>query len=484
MHRIKLIILAVFCYTSSHAQLTENSPYSRYAIGILHDWPMAHLNALGGTFAVGADSAMVNPGNHASWSFLARHRPAVDLQVGGNNRWLETSDASDVSRVIAISHFGLGIPIAKRGGMGFGVAPYSRVGYFIRDSVSSAGYGNAIYTYDGIGDINRVYAGASWLLVKPRVGARPSKDSLKLKPAVADSVKRFRVTTEWSVGAGASLLFGTYTHNRRVDYEDASYFSTLVSQNTQVADVLFDLGTLVKLRMGRYRNWFVSVGATSTLPGNINGKRDAIAMNLKPNGFGGYLLRDTSYHMSAVSGYISTPFTFSGGMSLEWRSAEDLTVNPERRSHRLLFMAQYSMSDWSSYGESFNDTTLYSDFLNASWAFGAGLQFTPNDLRRFQKKINYLSKISYRLGFSYKQDYLQLRDTPLTDVGISFGLGLPVAFPWAYSSINLGATAGEKGTMENNLVRERYISYRVGFTFSPEWSPWNKDKWFLKRKYD
>jgi hypothetical protein len=51
---------------------------------------------------------------------------------------------------------------------------------------------------------------------------------------------------------------------------------------------------------------------------------------------------------------------------------------------------------------------------------------------------------------------------------------------FSYSSINFGVEVGERGTVESNLIKERYVSLRLGLSITPG----RFDNWFLKRKYD
>jgi hypothetical protein len=111
--------------------------------------------------------------------------------------------------------------------------------------------------------------------------------------------------------------------------------------------------------------------------------------------------------------------------------------------------------------------------------FSGGIQFIPNDMRRPDENVYFFEKFSYRLGFSHYTDYLRLRETPLTDLGISFGIGIPMIFSGTRGSINMAATLGTRGTTENALIQEQYLHYKLGLTFTPGF-----DYWYRKRKID
>ncbi len=316
-----ILIFAVYFGLHGHAQLTENSPYSRYALGILNSYNGAHMLALGNPFAAYTDSANINPVNPASWSFLALKRPIVYVQTKGVSRWMETSSGSDVARTFALSHFGLGIPISKKAGFGFGISPFSRTGYIIEDSVNIEGIGAVEYLYDGFGDLNQAYIGGSW---KPIYNKR----------------------IQWSIGVNAAFIFGKYTHNRRTNFNDITYLNTLVSSNTQVNDIKFDVGTILQGRISG--GWRYNLGAVLTLPSRINGKRDEVAMTLRSNGLGGYFIRDTAYYLAPVQGNITLPQTIEAGFMLDYRSPDDAEKNPNQKAHRLLITGNFSTAYWSN----------------------------------------------------------------------------------------------------------------------------------------
>ena len=50
------------------------------------------------------------------------------------------------------------------------------------------------------------------------------------------------------------------------------------------------------------------------------------------------------------------------------------------------------------------------------------------------------------------------------------------AFDGLPCGIDLGVEIGKRGTLDNNLIRQNFINFRVGINFA--------DKWFMKRLYD
>lgn len=93
-------------------------------------------------------------------------------------------------------------------------------------------------------------------------------------------------------------------------------------------------------------------------------------------------------------------------------------------------------------------------------------------LPQYNSFSNYWKRITYRAGLKYEKTGIVLNNTSIDDFGISFGLTLPVK---SFSNITFGAEYGQKGTTSQNLIKENYFNFKIGFTLN--------DKWFQKTKY-
>ena len=93
---------------------------------------------------------------------------------------------------------------------------------------------------------------------------------------------------------------------------------------------------------------------------------------------------------------------------------------------------------------------------------------SPNSL------TNYFQRVVYRYGFKYENTGMELRGEQLNDLGMSFGLGLPLGKGLTY--LNLGVEYGVKGKASSALVEEKYLNVRMSMSLG--------DKWFRKRKID
>jgi hypothetical protein len=131
---------------------------------------------------------------------------------------------------------------------------------------------------------------------------------------------------------------------------------------------------------------------------------------------------------------------------------------------------------WSSItdertGDKFFDNSRYS----------AGFSIIPKPV--YGEKGDFFKKVRYSAGLRYENLYYNFNNTQLNEVGISFGLGLPVVKSIRIeeekvaivSMVNITAEYIKRGTTDGGLVQEDYFSIGLGLNLN--------DKWFTKRKY-
>jgi hypothetical protein len=73
----------------------------------------------------------------------------------------------------------------------------------------------------------------------------------------------------------------------------------------------------------------------------------------------------------------------------------------------------------------------------------------------------------------YQGTYLSLRGKQLSEYSVSLGFGFPLKS--IRTMVNLGAQVGTRGTTAENLIRETYFKFILGFSIH--------EKWFVKKKY-
>ena len=104
-----------------------------------------------------------------------------------------------------------------------------------------------------------------------------------------------------------------------------------------------------------------------------------------------------------------------------------------------------------------------------------GGQITPNA----NALSNFFALIDYRLGFIYEQTYLNVNSVTIKRYAATFGFGIPLPHArasTAFYKINFSAEIGQRGVLTQQLVKENYVNFHLGFTLN--------DKWFQRFKFE
>ena len=99
---------------------------------------------------------------------------------------------------------------------------------------------------------------------------------------------------------------------------------------------------------------------------------------------------------------------------------------------------------------------------------GIGFEYIPNQV----SSSSYLRRITYRTGVSYERYPYLVNGNEVKDLGINFGVSLPVGI----STLDLSLKIGKRGSIAQNSIDENYFKLYFGMTFN--------DRWFIKRKFD
>jgi hypothetical protein len=473
------ITLVFICLsTFSFSQILTSSPYSRYGLGELNLQTFATPAAMGGSFiAYHQDSIapfFINVANPAS---LAGIRLSA-FELGGQAQFTKiSSQTSSINKQnINFSYGSVGFPLKRFGGAAFGIMPYSTVGYKITSSQEDPNIGSMTYVFQGDGGINKAFIG---------IGVKPFRSNAAkfYKSALADTLIKYQQTakykrkkfakqllSELSIGASGNYLFGTINQVTDVIYPGSiTYYNSKRQRSVQISDFAFNGGmqthfTIDSVKSHGKRRLLkqrinIGVGFFVNTPASISAKQNNIIYNYAIDGFGVERPKDTILNSQGISGNITLPLEMGAGLS--FKKGEKLTV-----------LLDAATTNWNTF-KYFDAPT--NDFAN-SYRVSAGLNWVPNKLAF--GSANYIKRIQYRLGVSYSDGYLDIKNTRISNAFVSAGLGLPVGIGRFddIAVINISAQYGKMGTVTNNLLQEDYVRLVLGFTF-------NK-RWFIKYKYD
>jgi hypothetical protein len=397
------------------AQNQVNTPYSRFGLGELQSQISPAYAGMGGVGIGVYNPLSINVNNPASYT--SGYAQRFMMQTGGahtTNR-MQTAEQSQVTNFTNISHFMIGFPTAKWWGTSIGLLPYSQKAYSFtdRDELNAADF-----SFEGEGGLSRFYIG----------------NAFKLHKSV-------------SIGANINYLFGSLTTHRKVLFDDASFLNARHSEQMYVSGFTYDIGAMFNFEL---KDWKAHLGLTYDKGNEVNAENDIFSETFRINSSGLEAVEDTFYN-SSLDGVLNMPSSYGVGFSL--------------KNKQWLLAGEYAAKNWSDY-RAFGQ----SDSLANSSRMAFGAEFTPD-----KKAINkYWKMVRYRLGAYSSTTYLQLKGHQLNEQAITLGLGLPLKR--SGTLLNLSAELGQRGTVEDGLIKDNFARFKIGLVLS--------DVWFIKRKFD
>jgi hypothetical protein len=407
--KIYYIVLLVFIAFDLHFG-QGGSIYSRYGIGDLTHSSSAHRMGFGGLGSTVIDKDYIDGYNPASWSELNFTRFGISLKYLG-------ADYSDVNlnsfhTNVLFSGFTLGFPIKKDMGisMVLGLVPISSLEYSITDNVSSPVFGDLHKTFEGNGSISKVFIGSSII-----------------------------IPTNTSLGISAEYYTGTNNYSSSQDFDESSEFND-ISYKTKYK--YRGVGTTISAISGNVLDLFQESGT--------NELRISAIANLTSD-----LITDTSVIASTSIGEIESlvgetttilPTKYTFGASYAWNK-------------KYLIIFDYVFQPFSEY--QFNGK--YDSNLKDLAKYSLGFEYKNKTLGMHATTFE---QMSYRIGVSYEETQYTFNGTNIDQYSLHGGVTIP------FGDINLidfSVATGIRGTTENNLIKEKFISAKFTLTLGELW---------------
>ena len=431
----KLIILAVFlvvsiCVSAQNGTYGAYSPYSVYGIGDISKEGTAYNKSKGGTGIATRNRRFINYLNPAavtardSLSFMA------DFGLVQNNTVFKQGDLKSGHNTFNIYDFVLSFPIYRSSAFMVGITPYSDVGYDFSsietDPEIIGNTGNIAYDSYGNGSVYQAFFGAGVTFWK-----------------------------KLSLGAEAIYYFGNLDKITKMDYTDQSYRSLNSGSELTVRGVTGKFGLQYEQELGG--DVSMTIGATYRMGTNMKGYSTNFRYATQSS------VTDSLRHSVDTLGAKGMRFGNEIGVGIAVSGGEKWSAE-----------FNYLRSDWrksgfdSAPGFAVSGGSVFSSTISQS--FRAGFEIVPNrnDMR------SYLKTCSYRVGAYYDQAYYKLDGNNVNSIGITFGMTLPVF--QLYNGISLGVDIGQRSSNRNNMIRERYATFFIGFNIH--------DLWFRKIQYN
>lgn len=438
-----IVICITIIGSTAFAQQGTGSPYSFYGIGSLKFKGTVENRSMGG-MGVYLDSIHVNLRNPAAYAgkslggpyFQNESRPVKFAVAGTMSDVTLKSDSGESSTNSTIfDYIAISVPVGKFG-FGFGLLPYTSVGYRLDDINSNDVLTNR---FSGEGGVNRVFAGLG-----------------------------YQISDKLSVGVDINYNFGNIQNTAlQIEYTpdgDVVQYQTREYNRSDLSGLNFNFGAAYKTMISDK----LELSATATFaPGSK-------------------LSSDNVRSLAAVSLNATTLEVINTGVDpvvIDIDLAEDnldktdLTL-PSRLSFGAGIGAPNSWFVGAEY--TYQNTSVFSNpvfrtgvnsFENSSQISVGGF-YIPD----YDAFSGYYKRVVYRAGFNFSNTGLVVKDESIKEFGISFGLGLPVGNRNLFSNANLGLEFGKIGTTNKNLIQENFVNLNVSLSLN--------SRWFQKKKYN
>jgi len=421
------------------AQRGTATPYSFYGLGSLNLKGTVENRSMGG-ISVYLDSIHINLRNPAAYvgknveafPFDNESRP-VKFSVAGtfSNTTLKSNSGEAETGTAIFDYLAFSIPIGKLG-FGFGLLPFTTVGYQLDDINDN---GDLINRYSGSGGLNRVFFGLG-----------------------------YQITDKLSAGVDINYNFGN-VENSAIELAyaqdgDLVQFQTREDSRSELRGLNLNFGLAFKTMLNEKLE--LSLTTTYAPVSNLISENQRALTNIIYN-----QELDIQTDVSAIDIDLASQNLEETDLTLPSRLSFGAGIgNPLR----WFVGAEYTLQNTSEFSNPFyaNQATA---FENASQISVGGF-YIPN----YRAFSGYFKRVVYRAGFNYSNTGLVIKGEPINEFGISFGLGLPVGTRALFSNANVGIEYGQRGTTNENLIQENFLTLNLSLSLN--------SRWFRQRKYD
>ncbi|REG89904.1 hypothetical protein [Winogradskyella sediminis] len=435
-----IVICITIIGSAAFAQQGTGSPYSFYGIGSLKFKGTVENRSMGG-IGVYLDSIHVNLKNPASYAgnplngtyFNGESRP-VKFTVAGtmSNTTLKSNTAEGDANTAIFDYLAISVPVGKLG-FGFGLLPFTSVGYKL-DDINDDGV--IVNRFSGEGGLNRVFAGVG-----------------------------YQITEKLSVGVDFNYNFGNIQNNAlEVEYTpegDVVQYQTDEYNRSDLSGLNLNFGLNYKTMVTDK----LELSATTTYaPGSkLNSKNERTFSTVTVDG----TTLETTATSSTIDANLEAQNLKKTKLTLPGTLALGLGIGQPKS---WFVGAEYTYQNASDFSNPVFSNEI-STFENSSQIAVGG--FYIPDYNAFS---GYHKRMVYRAGFNFANTGLVIKDESIKEFGISFGLGLPVGRRNLFSNANVGLEFGKRGTTNQNLIQENFINFNVSLSLN--------SRWFEQKKYN
>jgi hypothetical protein len=414
----KIIVTACFFFTLvSFAQSGTASPYSYFGIGDVRFKGTLEIRSMAG-IGVEQDSIHINILNPASFAAMRLTTFTMGGSYTGTKLKTDTETASATRTTL--DYLAVALPLGKMG-VGFGLLPYSSVGYNIESLGTDGNINNNRLT--GSGGLNKAFFSFGYTIMP-----------------------------NFLIGADMQYNFGRI-ENTNLEFITEVPIGTLEENEANLRGLNFNFGAMYKGKINKKLNYYTSLTfmPQSTLVSRNSRTISTVQYNSEYS-----LIKTDALPVveSKVDLSIANKTTFGAGIG---------------QSKKWMVGSQIIYQNTGKLANDFNTASNVSYQSNINYSIGG--YYIPN----YNVFSKYYEKITYRAGLKYNRTGTVVNSKSINEQGVTFGFGLPTT-NGNFSNFNIGLEFGKKGTTSSGLIQENYGIFSMSFSLN--------DKWFRQRKID
>ena len=416
-----LLVILIFSCFSVFSQTNTGSPYSLNELGEINFTGNVSYQSMGGIDS-SIDSIEFNINNPSSLAKIKTTNYLIGTFYKSSS--ISNSLLKENIKTSNINYIALGIPV-KNFGFGFGVLPYSSVGFNLQtteeynddNSISSRLFGAE-------GNINKAFLSVGIPFLK-----------------------------YFSLGASANYNFGKFNYEKFNLMNGVNYgvFSNSSSEITGFT-YNFSSNVLIPLKNDLSLSLLFSLYPEGELDSyNIESLYTSNASSISLESLGDFVDIDLN-----ARGLENT--------KLPVPKKSIYSIGLEKKNSWFIG-AQYENKLSSGF------ENVFLDIRNVSYRDANSISFGGYFIPDSSSLVSYWKRIKYRFGIKNDKKSIIVNNLPINQFSLNLGLGLPIA---GLSKANLGLEIGKIGN--DDLIKENYFSLRLGLSLN--------DVWFIKRKYN
>ena len=416
------ILLFILSTSFVVSQTNTGSPYSLNELGEINFLGNVSNLSMGGIDSA-IDSIEFNINNPSSLAKLKTTNYLIGTFYKSTG--ISNVNSTDNINTANINYIAVGIP-TKRFGFGFGVLPYSSVGFNLQ-STDEYNTANSINSrlFGADGNINRAFVSIGLPLLK-----------------------------YLSLGASANYNFGKFNYEKFNLIENVNY-GIFSNSSSEISGFTYNFSSNLSIPL---KNDFKLNLVYSYYPDG-----DLDSFNIESL----YTSNTSSITLESLGDFVDIDLNSRGlentKLPVPKKSIYSLGLE-KKNSWFIGFQYESKLSS--------NFENVFLDTQNVSYRDANSLSIGGYIIPDSSSLTSYWKRVKYRFGIKNEKKSIIVNNLPINHFSLNLGLGLPIA---GLSKANLGLEIGKVGD-NNSLVKENYFALRLGLSLN--------DVWFIKRKYN